>query len=318
MLDEPLDPQLAAALGHYRDWCEGTRRGRRDAERLPETLFQYTNGAGLKGIVETGQIWLTNIFDLNDPSEFLHGVQYASEYLQEISARNEDLAVSAFCDVMLGSLSPPYGGLGVFVASFSEAGDDLGQWRAYASNGGGYALGVSSAVFPQSESMDIIPNCGVAMGRVNYREESIRAWQRECVDRAITTLQEIEKILPEKVKAQKAKLLFELSFQLAAPIFWNSLTTKHSAYENEREYRLILLGALDNLNPYIQTRLKGDHIVPYVAVPLDVDKQGNRLTVRVGPTANAGAELGVEVLLRTNNINPEGRLSRSSIPYRAA
>ncbi len=155
------------------------------------------------------------------------------------------------------------------------------------------------------------------MGRVNYKEDTIRAWQRECVDRAILTLREVERQLPKQLDAQKAKFLFELSYQLAVPIFWNSLTTKHSAYENEREYRLILLGALQELGPYIQTRLKGDHIVPYVAVNLDVHKAGNLTGVRVGPTASAGAELGVEVLLRTNDISPDGRLSRSSIPYRA-
>ena len=89
----------------------------------------------------------------------------------------------------------------------------------------------------------------MAMGRVNYKEDTIRAWQRECVDRAILTLREVERQLPKQLDAQKAKFLFELSYQLAVPIFWNSLTTKHSAYENEREYRLILLGALQELGP---------------------------------------------------------------------
>jgi hypothetical protein len=33
----------------------------------PPIIYHYTNDAGLRGILESGKLWLTDIFDLNDP-----------------------------------------------------------------------------------------------------------------------------------------------------------------------------------------------------------------------------------------------------------
>ncbi len=43
----------------------------------PTIIYHYTNDVGLRGILETGQFWLTDIFNLNDPSELGHGISRA-------------------------------------------------------------------------------------------------------------------------------------------------------------------------------------------------------------------------------------------------
>ena len=43
------------------------------AQEPPLVIYHYTDDLGLRGILETGKIWLTNIFNLNDPSELSHG-----------------------------------------------------------------------------------------------------------------------------------------------------------------------------------------------------------------------------------------------------
>jgi hypothetical protein len=43
-------------------------------QQPPPIIYHYTNDVGLKGILETGQLWLTDIFSLNDPSELTHGL----------------------------------------------------------------------------------------------------------------------------------------------------------------------------------------------------------------------------------------------------
>ena len=56
-----------------------------DAEQLIASFFElsphpiiyhYTNDVGLRGILETGKLWLTDIFNLNDPSELRHGFSH--------------------------------------------------------------------------------------------------------------------------------------------------------------------------------------------------------------------------------------------------
>src|ERR1700730_8235160 len=48
-----------------------------ESQPPPPTIYHYTNEAGLRGILESGMIWLTDIFDLNDPSELSHGFSQA-------------------------------------------------------------------------------------------------------------------------------------------------------------------------------------------------------------------------------------------------
>jgi hypothetical protein len=51
--------------------------GTLDSQPPAALLYHYTNDVGLRGILETGQIWLTDIFSLNDPSELSHGFSHA-------------------------------------------------------------------------------------------------------------------------------------------------------------------------------------------------------------------------------------------------
>ena len=41
---------------------------------LPPVIYHYTNDIGLRGILETGKLRLSDIFSLNDPSELKHGL----------------------------------------------------------------------------------------------------------------------------------------------------------------------------------------------------------------------------------------------------
>lgn len=84
----------------------------------------------------------SHIFNLNDPSELSHGLSHAVKILNSKAAKGppesklftEDLA--AFLQQGGIQKSGHY-----FMCSFSSCGDDLGQWRAYADNGRGYAIG---------------------------------------------------------------------------------------------------------------------------------------------------------------------------------
>lgn len=111
-----------------------------EAKKPPTTIYHYTGDAGLRGILETGQLWLTDVFSLNDPSELNHGFSLMLKVLMSkaVSPESKKFAegLSAFSK---------QGGIrstgNYFVCCFSAREDDLGQWRAYADNGRGYVLG---------------------------------------------------------------------------------------------------------------------------------------------------------------------------------
>src|SRR4030067_3353051 len=47
----------------------------------PQLIYHYTDDAGLKGIIESGKLRLSDIFSLNDPSELRHGLSFAEKIL---------------------------------------------------------------------------------------------------------------------------------------------------------------------------------------------------------------------------------------------
>src|SRR6516162_9205033 len=48
----------------------------------PPIIYHYTSDVGLKGILDTGEVWPTDIFNLNDPSELRHGLSQAIDILK--------------------------------------------------------------------------------------------------------------------------------------------------------------------------------------------------------------------------------------------
>jgi hypothetical protein len=50
------------------------------AKQPPPIIFHYTDDVGLRGILETGTLWLTDIFYLNDPSELRYGCKLDDEF----------------------------------------------------------------------------------------------------------------------------------------------------------------------------------------------------------------------------------------------
>ena len=45
-----------------------------EAAKPPPMLYHYTNEMGFKGIMESGTLRFSDIFDMNDPSELRHGL----------------------------------------------------------------------------------------------------------------------------------------------------------------------------------------------------------------------------------------------------
>ncbi|MEX0827841.1 MAG: DUF2971 domain-containing protein, partial [Haliea sp.] len=128
----------------------------------PPIIYHYTSDAGLRGILESGTLWLTDIFNLNDPSELSHGLSHAVKILDSMAASGP-LESKLFTE-QLGAFVTQGGvqaAAHFFVCSFSADGDDLGQWRAYADNGCGYVLGFDARCLENGYTKpgsDPIPN----------------------------------------------------------------------------------------------------------------------------------------------------------------
>src|ERR1035441_3309460 len=109
----------------------------------PPRLSHYTDAAGLCGIVRSGSLWATHIYYLNDSLEFKYGSQVINNiFTHEIDSSQGQITqrLRRLQECYQGhfaiweSLADPY------VVCFCEAGNLLSQWRAYATNGSGFAI----------------------------------------------------------------------------------------------------------------------------------------------------------------------------------
>jgi len=136
-----LDTELEAIGTAYPSQLQGTP--------TPPIIHHYTDDSGLRGILQSGKLWLTDVFYLNDPSELRYGVGIAIETLARAAAGGP-LEQRIFAQDFRKYQNSAESAAHFFVLSFSEIGNDLSQWRAYADNGCGYSLGFDGPAIEKS------------------------------------------------------------------------------------------------------------------------------------------------------------------------
>src|SRR5271165_2462927 len=168
-----LHPSLQAGIDEFANWWHRQQTAADISQKVRRPLYHYTDAAGLKGIVENQEVWFTSLFHLNDPSELRHGVDCAVEELRgrrAVALQQGDDFTQTVCDEIERLVThDPRSDLGFFVASFSRASDDLGQWRGYGDDGRGFAVGFAPRLFHISETVDPTkPEHNVFVAPVTY------------------------------------------------------------------------------------------------------------------------------------------------------
>src|SRR6266705_941988 len=193
----------------------------------PSIIYHYTDGAGLRGIFETGKLWFTDIFNLNDTSEIRHGVKPASDFLRSAaSSKDAPPKLRFFAETVAKELSGHVEeSANYFVCCFSSDGDDLGQWRSYADDGCGYAIGFDAALLEKAFA-DAAPS-NHATFPLSYDDGHLRSMQIDLASRAI-------QIVSQNVAAITQTQLIKLSVRLST---WSSIFRLSSSTVDTRPNR---------------------------------------------------------------------------------
>jgi hypothetical protein len=317
-----LPPVLRAAIQKFDQWTQQYMESEDKKNTIDTELYHYTDARGLKGIIESETIWFTDYRHLNDPSELTHGMEMARDVMNNSRGR-EDAHGREFLDCLADMLSTKNfsGRFEFFIASFSRDRDELSQWRAYADNGRGYAIGFARRVFRIEENRpDLKPNEKTFVGPVLYDIGEVMERHALAIDEAVAIFLEAVNANADVVKDETIRddFIQQLCRDIiSAPLIGNCLTSKHPAYKREKEVRLLMLNQRNNLMPYIKTRLRGSEIVPYIPHPQPIREPGIIAEIVVGPAAGPDAERTVRTMLDSFSIDPKIPIGRSDIPYRA-
>jgi hypothetical protein len=304
----PLKHGEKQPLTHYA--ASPPRKYQDDPEQRPVRgpLHHYTSVEALRAIISSKTLRATNVYYLNDSSESELGLLLMRQVAVE--ARDTSKGLDAeFLDFFITWFDRRgRDGPAVYVLSFSEAHDDLGQWRAYTPYGKGVCISIDSMFL-----VERMQEHGWNFQHCRYNQTSQLAWAESILSRLRR-----EVALQRESRASNSDQLFNDVLQAnLSDLLGVAATIKHEAFSSEQEVRFISpMIAPDD--PRVAYRDGKTTRIPYVPFRL-VNSEG-RIAVReimVGPCPDQSPILG-EVLGIATGARGSGtcQLSASKIPYR--
>lgn len=272
------------------------------AGRRPGQLTHYTTRAGLIGILESGEIWATDIRFLNDSAESEHARKLGSELVNKRLAAETDPRTRAILDDIAMFVRSFTSVPEAFVFSMSAVGDDLGQWRAYGSGSSGYGLSLGSRLLATSfRGYAILVRCA-------YRPHEQHRVVRQVIDSAIASdAGDAER------RDDTTRLVTGIAFSALLAAIAPSI--KHPAFAAEKEWRLIVLPRADT--PYVRdVRETPNGLAPFVRIPVRDLLLGALKRIVIGPMRDQAREkVAVDALLRKHGLAAT-KTELSKIPFR--
>jgi hypothetical protein len=275
-----------------------------------ELIYHYCGAEAFQQIIRSKTIWHTAYSRLNDATERKWGFaqfQHAADKLRKVCG-------AEFIDYITEIVRLTQDHSVAMISSYSLNGDLLSQWRAYADDGRGFAIGFSS----KELEMPAKPL------RVLYD----RAAQRRELTNNIRHVFEMEKGFGFKYDQKFQEHWFVFGLDLCAykhPAFAEEVEIRRvhiSALAlSENEKRILPMGAIDGdgvrrSEPVeVKFRVRDGVQVPYVALDMtDGAKNSPIKEVVLGPK-NPDEEANVAMFL-TNTGWDNVKIGRSDAPYK--
>ncbi|HEY2291514.1 MAG TPA: DUF2971 domain-containing protein [Thermoanaerobaculia bacterium] len=190
-------------------------------------IYHYTDLAGLQGIVENHDLWLTHSQYCNDEEELKHGQKVVDKVIQEELARANDLDRENYLKLLADLFKKP-SPEGVYICCFCEHGNLLSQWRGYSANGTGVAISLDPQGFSYITGPDSPTSGLVRLWRVFYKESQQEGLVRDAINFAFSN----DPWLAAKPVEERAQRAAD-AIQFFIPTF------KNKDFEGEKEIRLI-------------------------------------------------------------------------------
>lgn len=278
-----------------------------------KTFYHYTSVEGIFGILNNNKIWATNMFFLNDVSEFKYTFDlFEQSFLKEI--KNEEIK-NSLIERFKGYFKALYDKLPVYVISFSTNEDNLLLWSEFTEKMG-YNIG-----FKIKKLYDTIDSKYKYNNEVIYDIEEQKRRLKESLESYLekknftsktnhSDLSFLENLEGDELKKKLDMLALEMSYICIV----HSIFFKQSIFNQEQEYRICFLISNENYNKKnIQFRLKEDVIFPYIEIDFDILNSLESITI--GPKNNIDiAKKGLEIYCRNKEIDP--KILKSNIPLR--
>ena len=289
------DAEYEGRIATMKEWSESLLQelAKLISDNPQRVIYHYTDVRALTGIIASGRIWATHVSRLNDTMEYEIGVSLVANFirakLQRTSKALIEKAISRLHSV------------DTFVACYSAIEDVLSQWRAYSGNGTGYCIGFKTS---EMATLD---------GRMPLLEKAIYS---------TTTAESVLSLLLARVDEYLNDHDFgevEVGYLMGfLDCTFNSVACiiKHSAFEEENEYRQIYQPSRSTLSLKTKYRMGRYGLTPYVEIEFLQKGKLPIESVMIGPCKDPDSEARSLELLLSENGYGDVKVLKSQIPLR--
>lgn len=267
--------------------------------KLVETVYHYTNAAGLFGILESKKIFAVDRRFMNDSTESLIGIDISKKIIRS-RARSAKGPTRIFLE-RLERLLDTETDEPNFLFSLSDRPDDLSQWRSYSNDGEGFTIGfdTKSIVNLSEESSRF------SFGPVSYNS-------RLYSDRVANVINKFTDLIENN--GEQEYDMEDAVYQCDSAITSMSCGHKHSSFRSEREWRI---NSYPGSKPKsVKVRMTSRGIIPYIELSLNEEGSPFPVTkIGIGPGfRDESINYVVKKLCIQNDI--EAEIYNADTPYR--
>lgn len=259
-----------------------------------EILWHYTSLSGFVGIMESRELWASDVRFLNDFGEVRDARNALSDSCELLEERfSGSRLIKSATQVAMDVSDREFT---VFAACFSRRGDDLSQWRGYSKSQVGISMGFKRGALVGHNKLKLCP--------VLYGDETADAFER-VFDTYLNRHAAICDTDPDSWRRGLARELMGICAR-----------SKAEAWREEQEERLVAF--THGLTKRPKYRIGESHLIAHLSLTLDTLLPGSLSSVVVGPHPDnyITQQTVTEFLSRMFSTSSRIRVERSSTKLR--
>lgn len=251
---------------------------------MNEVVYHYCSVDTFFNIIKNSSIWLSDIAKSNDYQECIRCREIVNKGLEEYLKDN----VKALQVWRTWYEQGVYSNFSMktFCVCFSGSKDKLSQWRGYAQDGKGIAIGFDKEFL---EELNQISEFHIAFGKVIYDNSEAYA----------------QKIIAENIKKLEYKGVGHVALELSQNYRMQFPFVKNPGFKEENEWRAVVCSMIGHYNipssanilfSKIKYRAANNKLIPYIEMNFEKVKQSIIKEIFIGPKSEVEVEDIVNLL----------------------
>lgn len=241
-------------------------------------LYHYCSVETFFNIIKGANLWLSDIAKSNDYQECMVCREIVNERIKEY-LKNDIKSLEAWENWYKNGVEVN-SSIRTFCVCFSESEDQLSQWRGYAQDGKGIAIGFDKKIL---EELNLISEYHIAFGKVIYNNSE----------------EYVKEIVDDNIQKFEYKGVGHVALELSQNYRMKFPFVKNQGFEEEREWRAVVCSQVGNYNipssdkilfSKIKYRTSNNKLIPYIEMNFDKIKQNIIKEILLGPKSDVEIE----------------------------